>query len=266
MAITVTLAATKMKDGTTRLALKTPYSPELPAKCRALGGKWNAETKTWYFDQRDADRVRSMCVEAFGVDPLAEPDEAPELVTVRLNMDAFNTRAAELWMFGREIVSQPSRDGATRLGRDVVIISGGFLGGGSRANPAMNAKDGTILEVRDVPRSLAEEQVAKWAAYAERLAASADEKESRLGEPACDRGIIDGLRQQSEAAQAAVTIVDAAPVERLDPATAQIGALFSALQPEQRRAVILSMVANLPASERPAMAKELALYLKEGAI
>lgn len=266
MAITVTLAQTKMKDGSTKLQLKTPYTPDLPAKCRAIGGKWGSGDKAWYFDTRDADRVRALCVQAFGIDPLAEPDEQPELVTVRLNMDAFNTRAAELWLFGREIVSQPSRDGRTRLGENVVIVSGGFLGGGSRANPAMNAKDGTVLEVRDVPRQLAEEQIKKWAAYGEQQAKIVAERVEKYGADYNDGGITATYRQQVEAAKSAVVIVEEAPQpERVDPATAQIGALFSTLAPTARRAVIMSMIANFPREERPALVKEIQQYLEQGA-
>lgn len=267
MAIAVTLTQQKMKDGSTKLKLVTPYSPTLPARCRALGGAWSADAKAWYFDLRDADRVRSLCLDAFGIDPLAEPDEQPELVTVRLEMDAFNTRAAELWIFGREVVSQPGRDSSTRLGQGVVVISGGFSGGGSRANPAMNAKAGTIIEVRDVPRPLADEQIRAWADRAEKLAASADEKEARLGEPACDATIIAGLREQAAAARTAVRIVEGAPqASAVAPGTAQIGALFGALTPGDRRAVIVSMIGNLSADERAALLKEIGVFVQQGAL
>ena len=266
MAIVVTLTEQKMKDGSTKLKLASPYSPTLPAKCRALGGKWNSETKHWYFDQRDANRVRTMCVEAFGIDPLAEPDEQPELVTVRLNMDAFNTSAAELWLFGRELVSQPSRDSATRLGRDVILVSGGFKGGGSRANPSMNAQDGTIIEVRDVPRPLADEQIAKWATLATQRAELLAQKEEQahgtdLG------GLLRTFRREAEAAKSAIWIVEDAPQpDRVKTGTEQIGALFMALTTGDRRAVIISMIANMPVSERPALLKEIGVFAEQGGI
>ena len=227
MAINVTLTEQKMKDGSTKLQLVSPYSPTLPAKCRALGGRWNADTKKWYFDLRDADRVRSMCVEAFGIDPLAEPDEQPELVTVRWVVGG-TTYDDSVWMFGREILRRPSRDERVRLGKDVVLIAGGFEGwGGSRANPRIGTpQDGTIVEIRDVPR----------------LAFDAHGKDDSL------------------------TIVDVVKPDAVSTGTAQIGALFNALTPGDRRAVIISMIGNLPASERPALLKELGMYVEQGAL
>jgi hypothetical protein len=243
--LTVTLIPTKMKSGETKLQLKTPYSPTLPAKCRAIGGKWGAGDKAWYFDQRDSDRVRALCLETFGIDPLAEPDEAPELVTVRWYLEpvaspptedevvrAREQRLADdAWMFGREILRRPGRDSAVRVGDGVVIIRGGFAGfGGSRANPAIGeAKAGTVVEIRDVPRALAEAHVAKHPHVVEILA-------------------------------------DAPEPERVDPATVQIGALFGTLAPATQRAVILSMVGTIPRDERPALLEELRQYLEQGAI
>jgi hypothetical protein len=209
--VTITLTT----DNSAKLKLITPYVPYLPARYRALGGKWNPIEKAWYFDPRDSDRVRDLCVEVFGIDPLAGPDEQPEMVTVRLHMDAWETRTSEIWLFGRDIVSQPSRDAPTRFGRGVVVVHGEFAGGGSRANPAMNAQPGTIIEIRDVPRPLADEQVRKWAAYAEELSAMAAERETRLGQPMCDPSDIASLRKQAEEAASAVQII-----EPVDPAPA----------------------------------------------
>lgn len=267
MAISVTLTSQKMKDGSTKLQLTSPYSPALPTRCRALGGKWNAETKKWYFDTRDADRVRAMVLETFGIDPLAAPDEAPELVTVRLSLDAFNTSARELWMFGREIAHQPDRDGRPSLGRDVIVVNGGFLGGGSRANPAMNAKPGTILEVRDVPRPLADEQIAKWAARAEQLAATAAEKATRRGEPGCDEGIINSYLRDAEASKTAVRIVESAPAPDAVPiAIQQAVALFRAMVPGDRRAAILAALGTLSADERRGLVEEIGKFVEQGAL
>src|SRR5687767_1149952 len=118
----MTLTLTRRPDGK-RADLASPYHPNFPSKARAMGGKWNASQATWTFDVRDIERVRSACLEVYGVDPLAEPDESPELVTVRLALDT-RYYGSELWMFGRELVNRPGRDNGVRLGAGVVIISG----------------------------------------------------------------------------------------------------------------------------------------------
>src|SRR4051812_33757420 len=142
-----------MKDGSNRLKLSSPYSPDVPADCRAIGGKWNATIKAWLFDERDANRVRDLCVRHWGIDPRAEPDEAPELLTVRVEPRAFAINGSDWWLFGREIASRPGRDSRVRLGEGVILVSGAFpSGGGSRNNPSLfniHSQDtvGLVLEV-----------------------------------------------------------------------------------------------------------------------
>lgn len=199
MAISLTLAPVKMKDGSTKLQLKTPYAPDLPARCKALGGKWGPADKAWYFDERDAGRVRDLCVETFGIDPLAEPDEAPELVTVRVSLDAFSD-GAEAWAFGRELARRPGRDYDVRLGGGVILISGGFpRTGGSMKNPSLAAKDGTVLEVRDVPRPLAEQEVANWRPMADGADAATRKAEALVAE--LEARLAAGPTDQDRAAQ-----------------------------------------------------------------
>ena len=296
MTVNVTLTEQPLQNGTTVLKLATPYSPALPAKCRALGGKWYAESKTWRFDVRDARRVSALCLEIFGLDPLAEPGETPELVTVRLELDSFDTHAASFWSFGREIVSRGGRDYPVRLGDGVIVVSGGFPGhGGSVKNPALNTQDGTILEVRDVPRSLVDELLAKrgkrvvelQAAIVEYSAAIATmaQELADLPEPIAlgseamytqnrlrrdHNDVIAKLVSAKSAlklAEGGITIVDAAPEPtRVAPAIQQIVALAKTLDPAGRRSAIMSVLAALESAERQALLTEIQQYLSQGAL
>lgn len=264
MAITVTLAETKMKDGSTKLQLKTPYSPTLPALCRALGGKWNATQKSWFFDMRDARRVAAMCLETFGIDPLAAPDDAPDLVTVRWRPDQI--RSDEVWMFGRQIVRRPGRDSAVQLGADCVTVSGGFpTWGGSRANPVIGTPvEGTIIEIRDVPRSLVDETLAQYAAQAKRYQELADAAVEVHGDGGGDGGNIASYRAIAEHARAALTIVEDAPeVERVSPAIQQAVALAKAMGPNERRSTVMAILAVMTPDERNAMLKEITLHVEQ---
>lgn len=132
-----------------RAVLSAPYHPRLPAKAKAAGGRWHASTKTWRFDARDAERVRDIARDIYGTD-----GEAGETVTVRLTLDSnYGGRDGESIFFaGREIARRRSRDEQVRLGDGVVLIEGGFpSSGGSRQYPTVNAKAGTVVEIRDVP-------------------------------------------------------------------------------------------------------------------
>lgn len=169
---TVTLTRQAMEDGGERLKLVSPYHPALPPKARALGGRFNAETKAWYFDPRDAERVRALCLETYGTDPLAE---APaETVTVRLSLDrpagmsyadyaALPIHGQSIHLLGRELAYRPGRDSSVRLGEGVIAAEGGFApSGGSMKHPAVQPLVGTVLEVRDVPKALAEQAAERY--------------------------------------------------------------------------------------------------------
>lgn len=144
------------KNGKLQIILNSPYHPALPKRARELGGKWDGDY--WIFDARDEERVRNMVRDIFGTDGT----DNPELVTVQVNMDIFPSDHT-IWFVGRQIASRASRDARVRLGEGVVVVRGGFLSwGGSRKYPTVSPEEGTTLEIRDVPRVLAEKAKQKY--------------------------------------------------------------------------------------------------------
>lgn len=140
----------KTKDG--RVALSSPYHPSLPAKAKALGGKWYADPGIWAFDARDEERVRDLAREVYGTDG----EEVPT-VTVRYRLSGDDYYRRSLFKFGRELATRSYRDSDVRLGEGVIVVEGKFdSSGGSRRNPRLSG-DKVILEVRDVPAGLVEE-------------------------------------------------------------------------------------------------------------
>lgn len=150
----------KNSRGEARIYAATPYLPILPRKMKDLGGMWDADRQHWSFDARDEGRVRQLCIALFGTDG----SEAPYLVDVQIRQGGAlrPLGSQELWCCGRKIAWRPSRDGEVRLGEKVILIAGGFpYSGGSARYPEVAPKEGTVLEVRDVPRPLAEQEVAR---------------------------------------------------------------------------------------------------------
>jgi hypothetical protein len=132
-----------------RLCLSSPYHPDLPAKARALGGRFDPATRRWSFDPRDEARVRDLAREVYGTD--GQPGDT---VTVRLDLakSSLGTGRQTIYLAGRQIAHRPGRDAAVRLGEGVIIVDGGFRSrGGSMKYPALAWEDGTVLEVRDLP-------------------------------------------------------------------------------------------------------------------
>ena len=146
----------KMKDGTERLRLKSPYHPDIPNRMRQLGGSWSYESRTWYVPVDLEAELRQICYDIYRIDPLGD---APEMVNVRYSLGGRRLNQQTLFLFGREIVHRPGRDSSVKPGPGVSIISGGFLSsGGSRNNPILGySDDDTVILIRDVPREAADE-------------------------------------------------------------------------------------------------------------
>lgn len=139
------------------IAAKTPYHPDLPAKFRALGGKWHDGARVWTFDIRDEARVRAVVEDIFG--PL---EKSGQVVTLRWEVSARYNPAR---LAGRVIAERRGRDEDVRLGSGVVVVSGAFpRSGGSRNNPALGHSTGdVVVEIRDVDANVAAKMVEEGA-------------------------------------------------------------------------------------------------------
>lgn len=154
MTVTITEAGSN-------LVVSTPYVEEFPPAARKIGGRWNGSDKTWIFDSRDTDRVKSLCRNLFGT---AGAEDEADLITVQIKLDELNqpaffecangsSYANRIRWCGRVIAHRASRDGDVDLGDGVRLVAGTFeYRGGSVKNPALGDLDGVELEVRDVPR------------------------------------------------------------------------------------------------------------------
>lgn len=136
-----------------KVELVAPYHPALGPKAKRIGGRWDAFQRVWMFDPRDEERVRDLAREVYGTDG----DDAVELVTLRYSVTSDDSRRGALWRYGRRLVERRDRDGQVDLGPGVIVVEGAFPGsGGSRQYPAVGGP-GTVLEVRDVPATLVDD-------------------------------------------------------------------------------------------------------------
>lgn len=136
-----------------RVILDAAWHADLPPRAKAIDGKWNPGEKVWSFDMRDIDRVKELASDLWGW----SEDEDEDLVDIKWEVSWSDMREAEVHEFGRMIMKRPGRDSPVRLGSGVILLEGKLpASGGSRANPAIGADDDIFVEVRDVPRALAE--------------------------------------------------------------------------------------------------------------
>ncbi len=148
-----------LDSGVGKIIVKAPYHPDFAPKAKKLGGRWDpAPMKTWTFDARDEGKVRALCVSIYGTDGSLVP--RGEILTIRTTPEVCDSRGrgagSELWLAGRQIARILGRDSGARMGDGVVIVAGRFMSGGSVKNYHIKWEDGTIFELRDVHRALAE--------------------------------------------------------------------------------------------------------------
>ena len=124
----------------------TPYNPSFPTQAKKIGGRWNPDLKAWSFDARDEDRVHEMVRKIYGTDGTNTGD----LVTVHVPIADYENDK-EVRVGGITVLEKVHRD-------QVLRISGTFLyKSGSMRFPTIGEND-VILEVRDIPREVAEKE------------------------------------------------------------------------------------------------------------
>ena len=139
-----------------KIVVESPYHPRFPHRAKKLGGRWDSGAKEWTFDARDEERVRALCLEIYGEDGNGTSD----LVTVRVSFEKDCwAAAAGYFVAGRCVGRAFGRDSGARLGEGVVVIEGSVSSGGSRKNWTTFVKAGTVIEIRDLPRTAAEGEV-----------------------------------------------------------------------------------------------------------
>lgn len=131
----------------TKVEVKAPYHPDFPHNAKRLGGKWN--NSAWSFDARDEDRVRELCRKIYGTD-----GTSADLVSVRLTAKTDITALqGGIFAAGRCVARATGRDSGAKLGDGVILLSGRVTSGGSMKNWRTYVIEGSVVEVRDVPRA-----------------------------------------------------------------------------------------------------------------
>ena len=134
-----------------RLYVTSPYLPAMIKRARGLGGEFL--DGRWVFALRHEVQVRGMLVDCFGTD-----GTPTSLVTVRFPYESDvlqETSRGSYTAFGRLVARATGRDSGARIGPGVLILSGGFNSGGSMKNWTITNKEGTRIEMVDVPETLA---------------------------------------------------------------------------------------------------------------
>jgi len=159
------------------LVVQTPYTPEWPARAKALGGRWVPDLKVWMFNAAGEKQVREAVKDIYGTDGTPE-----RTVTVRYLVEAGDSNP--LWIGPRKVAWRYSKRSPVNLAEGVAVIQGEFPGqAGSTKYPALlNHNDKPVLiQVGGVPETLAREQGLEIVEE-ESLAAKIEQKRKEIAE------------------------------------------------------------------------------------
>lgn len=152
----INISFVKLKGDGEKVKVESPYSDLFVKKARDLGGEWISKYKAWYFNKKDVERVKKMCKEIYGTD-----GTPVKTVDIEVNLDTYFDNSNDIYIKGIQIARRSSRDASVIL-NNAIVKKGEFLNrGGSTSHPRVGWKEGTVLEVRDIPKTLAEELVEK---------------------------------------------------------------------------------------------------------
>jgi hypothetical protein len=137
-----------------QLSVTAPYNSNFVRFAKRCTAKYQTGGE-WWFDARDEARVREACLRYYGSD-----GHLVDVVTLRVTWPVeASTWHGPIAVFGRPVASATGRDSGARLGNGIVLLEGGFGGGGSRINWTTEAWAGTVVLVRDFPRAMAEQLI-----------------------------------------------------------------------------------------------------------
>ena len=141
--------------------VKSPYEPSLEKELEKLDGRWelsrdDLSKNVWVLPARHKDMAEKVLTKYLGAN-----DE--DLVDMRVKTDGLDLEYANTFRIGQYYVHRPSRDLSVQTSPNIAIVEGGFpQTGGSLRHPCLEPRPGTVLEVKGVPKSIAEKAKAKY--------------------------------------------------------------------------------------------------------
>lgn len=162
----MSIKITPAKDN--RIIVDTPYNAAFVERAKMAGGVWNSANRAWIFPAEQTAAVRSILMDVYG-----EDDRAADVARVRLRCVCWVQElpygeqawpneggALDISLAGRQVARAFGRDSGARPGADVVVVAGGFSSGGSRNNPRLTVKDGTVVDLLRTPETIARRLIA----------------------------------------------------------------------------------------------------------
>lgn len=134
------------------LAVSAEYNKNFIRKVKGLKGKWNPDEKTWDVPLEYEEQLYRLLKDVYGY----LPSDQTDMTTIQINAADFeDSDDGKIKLGSMVLVWRPGRDSYVRLSDNVAILKGEFAArGGSAKYPMVNAGNGVILQVKNVPKAL----------------------------------------------------------------------------------------------------------------
>ena len=129
-----------------QVRVQTTYNSEFVKRAKDLGGKWDANSKSWIFSESVVDYVKNLLQEIYGV--TGENDYETCSLIVKNYTGYGYKKCVEL--FGRSIACAFGRDSGAKLGDGIIWIYGIKKSGGSVKNWYTEVRE-AAFEIQNFP-------------------------------------------------------------------------------------------------------------------
>lgn len=147
--------------GATSISVTSPYHDGFVSRARALGGRWDRDSKTWLFDEAAEDAVRQALKDAYGTDGAAADEGAEPVALYLYAPETVAEFHGPVSVASITLARAFGRDSGARLGGGTAHLAGPApSSGGSVKNWRTQIPAGCLLAAYNVPRVLAERALA----------------------------------------------------------------------------------------------------------
>lgn len=136
--------------------LTTPYNPTYVQRIKQIGARWDTSSKQWRINAQSIDVARKIMREVYGEDDQQQGEKVTVIATFREEQSAL---CSAYYLLGKPIARAYGRDSGAQVGLDAAFTAGAPRSGGSVKNWRTVIPAGSVVEIYNVPRSFAEQEI-----------------------------------------------------------------------------------------------------------
>ncbi len=133
-----------------KIAVESPFNPNLPKRARGMGGNWDSDRKAWEYEAADEEHVKALYMDVYG--------EWENTTSVRVRITAtsnlFGEDRESLYICGVQVARAFGRDTGAKV-CDAKFLTGLPTSGGSAKNWCTKIPTGAVFEI-EIPETLLE--------------------------------------------------------------------------------------------------------------